>query len=63
MSRADVAIEYTPNQGPRRRVRYLSRDDGAYWRVTDVWTGCTWRETGRETVQHVLVDNQLELAD
>ena len=54
--REGATAEYTPAAGPRRRVRFEPRSDGTHWRIEDVWTGCTWRETGREPVTDLVVD-------
>jgi hypothetical protein len=51
-----VTVEYTPVSGPLRRLRFvpqLSRD--GHWRVTEVYLGCHWRETGPEPVSELVV--------
>ncbi|MFC6975661.1 hypothetical protein ACFQL1_14960 [Halomicroarcula sp. GCM10025709] len=44
---------YEPARGPKRRVLYEPRSDGRFERIESVWTGCTWRPTGREIVENV----------
>jgi len=41
---------YTPAGGPKRKVEFEPGSDGHWERVEAVWTGCRWRETGREVV-------------
>jgi len=41
---------YEPMRGPKRRVEFEPRSDGSYLRIESVWTGCGWREKGRERV-------------
>jgi hypothetical protein len=54
MNGDSFAVEYTPARGPRRRVRFVPRSDmPGFWRCTDEWNGCQWRETGREHVADV----------
>ncbi|QAU13471.1 HNH endonuclease [Halorubrum sp. BOL3-1] len=49
-----VSIEYTPNSGDRRRIRFIDRDDGpGWWQVEEAWTGQQWRPVGREPVTGV----------
>ncbi|MFC7200714.1 hypothetical protein [Halospeciosus flavus] len=50
-----IVLEYTPEYGPRRRVRLTTctSERGAYWRIEEVLSGCGWRETGREAVDDV----------
>lgn len=51
------SIVYRPERQPQRRVRYERRDDAdGWWRIEAVWTGCTWRITGREPIVDVVVD-------
>lgn len=50
-----LAVEYQPLRGPRRRVRFVETDAGLE-RRTDEWTGCRWRETGREPIRDVTVE-------
>lgn len=49
-------VQFTPERDPRRRIRYEPRThaDG-WWRITDEWTGCSWRIVGREPVVDVVV--------
>lgn len=54
--RDELTVEFTPARGPRRRVRFEPRVDGRHWRYTEVWTGCSWREEGRELVDDVAID-------
>jgi hypothetical protein len=50
-------VEYTPADGPRRRIRYEPRADGdGYLRVVDEWTGCNWRQVGAEPVADLVVE-------
>ena len=44
---------YEPLRGPKRCVEFEPRLDGGFERVESVWTGCGWRETGREVVETV----------
>jgi hypothetical protein len=44
---------YHPASGPRRKVAFESRSDGTVERVESVWTGCSWRVTGREVVHGI----------
>ena len=49
------SVEFTPANGPRRRVRFIPRENATgYWRTTAIWNGCQWRETGREPVSDVV---------
>ncbi len=50
-----IVFAYTPETGPRRRVRVTSCTSGrgAYWRIEEVLSGCGWRETGREVVDDI----------
>ncbi|WP_276250569.1 hypothetical protein [Haloarcula rara] len=41
---------YEPVRGPKRKVEFEPRSDGGFERVEAVWTGCTWRVTGREVI-------------
>jgi hypothetical protein len=39
-----VSISFVPTGSPRRRIRFVERDDGpGWWRIGDEWTGCRWR--------------------
>lgn len=50
-SRADrFDVVYELACGPKRRVRFEPRSDGDWERIEGVWTGCSWRPTGREVV-------------
>jgi hypothetical protein len=44
---------YKPVRGPKRRVRFEPRSDGRWERLSEEWTGCRWRTTGREIVETV----------
>ncbi len=47
----ELAVEYSPASGPRRRTRFVqASSESKLWRVTEVFAGCHWRETGRERV-------------
>jgi hypothetical protein len=49
-----VQIAYTPNGAARRRIRFVRRQNGSgWWRIVDEWTGCTWRQVGREPVSDI----------
>jgi hypothetical protein len=39
---------YEPIRGPKRRVEFETQPDGSYLRIESEWTGCAWREIGRE---------------
>jgi hypothetical protein len=44
-------VQYRPAQAPPRRVTYEPRSaHHGWWRIEAVWTGCTWRPTGREPI-------------
>lgn len=49
-------IVYEPARGPKRRVRFEPHSAGDWMRIAEVWTGCTWRPTGREVVRDLTVD-------
>ncbi|QLH76918.1 HNH endonuclease [Halosimplex rubrum] len=52
----EITVAYTPSKESRHRIRFVDRCDGSgWWRVTDEWTGCTWRPVGREPVSDVEV--------
>ena len=48
--------------GRGRRVRFAPAAgddrDARYVRITEAWTGCTWRETGREPVRALGIEIQ-----
>jgi len=47
----EFAIGSSPASGPRRRVRFVQISSKSnVWRITDVYIGCHWCETGRERV-------------
>jgi len=39
---------YEPVRAPRRKIEFEPQSDGSFVRIESEWTGCTWRETGRE---------------
>lgn len=41
---------YEPVRGPKRKIEFEPRSDGRFERIEAVWTGCTWRVTGREVL-------------
>lgn len=49
-------LTYRHVRGTRRRVRFEPTGDGRWTRVTEEWTGCGWRESGREIVAGVEFD-------
>ena len=53
--RDDVSVRWCGADGDNRRLRIVETADG-YDRVTETWTGCIWRETGREPVTDVEVE-------
>jgi hypothetical protein len=42
-------IEFTDEDGTRRRIRYVARTDD-WWRIEEEWTGCLWRVVGCELI-------------
>ncbi|TKX48569.1 hypothetical protein EXE41_01110 [Halorubrum sp. SD690R] len=49
-----MGITFVPARSPRRRIRFVERDDGpGWWRIDDEWTGCRWWPVGREPVAEV----------
>lgn len=49
-----VSISFVPTGSPRRRIRFVERDDGPrWWWIDHEWTGCRWRPVGREPVNDV----------
>jgi hypothetical protein len=58
MTDESISIEFTPNRSVRRRIEFVPvAGNPGYWRITSEWTGCRWRETGREHVRDVIVDH------
>ncbi len=54
---SELAIEYTDVDGKRRRVQIIPDCSGREgWRITSVWTGTSWRETGREPISDVEIE-------
>jgi hypothetical protein len=51
--RSEHVIEFTDTTQTRRRLRFVPHLDGDWWRIEEVWTGCIWRQTGRERVTDV----------
>jgi hypothetical protein len=39
---------YEPVRGSQRKIHFEECGDGGFYRIESVWTGCEWRETGRE---------------
>ena len=50
--------EHAAGRGQRVRFEPTSERDTRYVRVTETWTGCTWRETGREPVRDLDIEIQ-----
>jgi hypothetical protein len=50
-----MIVRWRPARGPPRRLHFRPRD-GGYWRCEEVWTGCGWRETGREPIHDMAVE-------
>lgn len=51
----DVTVRWVPRTGPPRRLRFRPTADGEWWCCTEEWTGCHWRETGRERVTDISI--------
>jgi len=57
-------VEYTPDGTTRKRTRFEPRQYGpGWWRVSEEWTGCTWRPIGREPVTDVVVRRTVSNSD
>jgi hypothetical protein len=46
-----LSYSYDPVAGPARRIEFAPHDGDRYCRVESEWTGCRWREVGREVVR------------
>lgn len=64
MSRESFSVEYSPERGARRAIEFVPRTDEDGWlRITKEWTGCDWRETGREQVSDVVAFDTAEVIE
>lgn len=54
-----IAIQWTPETGPRRRISFEPTDDGGILRVEETWTGCEWSEDGCEPVEDVETEGEI----
>lgn len=61
MTEDALTVEFEPDRGPRRRLRFEPRGRDSYERVEEEWTGCTWRATGREIVDELSIDRGAEV--
>lgn len=50
-----TTIRFDPVGGPRERLRFEPRPDGSWERIDEVWTGCSWRPRGRDTVESISI--------
>jgi len=55
-----LTVTFRPPRGPRQRLRFEPRSDDTHWRIDEVWTGCMWRERGREPVDDVTIERGAE---
>ena len=66
MQRDGLTLRWEPARGPPRRVRFEPRSlDGLIERIEEEYTGCVWREVGRELVGDVAIeldDGEIALA-
>lgn len=51
--RREQIIEFSDDTHTRRRIRFVPRRAGDWWRIEEEWTGCLWRHVGRELVTKV----------
>jgi len=48
VNKIQLTVKWRPEDGSRRRYRFVPRADGAgWWRIESTWTGCRWRAVGR----------------
>lgn len=59
--REAFTVEFTPADGPRRRVRFYPREYDGWWREMQLYTGCSWRTIGREVVSNVVCESDSEV--
>ena len=56
-----VTVTFRPATGPHQRIRFEPRSDDTHWRIEEEWTGCTWRERGREPAEDVTIEHGAEV--
>lgn len=68
MTARGFTLAFTPESGPRRRIRFEPRGDApagphgpAFWRIEEEFTGCRWRTLGRESVKAIALEREREL--
>lgn len=55
-------VTLNPVTAPRRHLRFISQSDSnKWWRIEEEWTGCQWRQVGRDVLHDVVID--VEFAD
>lgn len=53
------SVEWQPDRGPRRKVRFEPVSEG-WRRTTYQWNGCQWRPVGTEHVDDVELESDRE---
>jgi hypothetical protein len=54
------AVEWQPDVGARRKLRFEPVDE-RWLRVEYEWNGCQWREVGNELVDDVELESDAEI--